>query len=187
VTRADRCPAGHPLAPGGRRRHCPGCRRDNVIELVAAAGASLPRPVIAAAVDAVAPAGQALRHLAAALAADAGALSRGAPPVAGRLAAELIARGSTTLAILACTVCGRTGKPLTRTPGGGIASRALPARAPLSARTAGRSSRPPDVTPLASASANGAAATTGDTAGAGHAATPRRSPWRPATATRTSA
>jgi hypothetical protein len=120
VTRADRCPAGHPLAPGGRRRHCPGCRRDNVIELVAAAGASLPRPVIAAAVDAVAPAGQALRHLAAALAADAGALSRGAPPVAGRLAAELIARGSATLAIPACTVCGRTGKPLTRTPGGGM-------------------------------------------------------------------
>jgi hypothetical protein len=87
------------------------------------AGASLPRPVIAAAVDAVAPAGQALRHLAAALADDPGALSRGAPPVAGRLTAELIARGSATLTVPACTGCGRTGWPLFRGEDGGMCQR----------------------------------------------------------------
>ena len=66
--------------------------------------------MIEAAVDAVAPAGQALRQLADALAADPGALRLGAPPVAGRLAAELIARGSAALAIPACAVCGRAGQ-----------------------------------------------------------------------------
>jgi hypothetical protein len=85
-----------------------------VVDLAAAAERSLPRPVIEAAVAAVAPAGQALRQLAAALAADPAALSRGAPPVAGRLTAELIARGSATLAIPACAACGRTGRPLFR-------------------------------------------------------------------------
>ena len=74
---------------------------------MSAADQSLPRAVIEAAVDAVAPGGQALRQLADALAADPAALAAGAPPVAGRLAAELIARGSATLAIPACTVCGR--------------------------------------------------------------------------------
>ena len=47
------------------------------------------------------------------------ALSRGAPPVAGRLAAELIARGSAALTIPACAACGRTGLPLFRGDGGG--------------------------------------------------------------------
>ena len=82
--------------------------------MAAAAEGSLPRPVIEAAVEAVAPAGQALRQLTLALAADPGALARGAPPVAGKLAAGLIARGSATLAVPACAVCGRVGKPLTR-------------------------------------------------------------------------
>ena len=82
--------------------------------MAAAAEGTLPRPVIEAAVETVAPAGQALRQLALALAADPGALATGAPPVAGRLAAELIARGSTVLPVPACAVCGRTGKPLTR-------------------------------------------------------------------------
>jgi hypothetical protein len=94
------CPAGHELASEGRRRPCPRCRREAVAGLVAAAETSLPRPVIEAAVAAVAPSGQALSQLAAALAADPGALARGAPPVAGRLAAELITRGSKTLAPL---------------------------------------------------------------------------------------
>jgi hypothetical protein len=89
------------------------------VALAAAAEGSLPRPVIEAAVAAVAPAGQALRQLAAVLAADPDALSRGAPPVAGRLAAELIARGSATLTIPACSACGRTGLPLFRGDGGG--------------------------------------------------------------------
>ena len=43
--------------------------------MAAAAEGSLPRPVIEAAVEAVAPAGQALRQLTLALAADPGALS----------------------------------------------------------------------------------------------------------------
>ena len=90
---------------------------------MSAADQSLPGAVIEAAVDAVAPGGQALRQLADALAADRGALTAGAPPVAGRLAAELIARGSATLAIPACMVCGRTGKPLFRGDGGGVCQR----------------------------------------------------------------
>jgi hypothetical protein len=114
------CPAGHELADYRQRHACPRCRHEAVIELVSAAETSLPRPVIEAAVDAAVPSGQALRQLAAALAADPGALARGAPPVAGRLAAELISLGSVTLAIPACSACGRTGKPLTRTPGGGM-------------------------------------------------------------------
>jgi hypothetical protein len=92
--------------------------------MAAAAEGSLPRPVIEAAVEAVAPAGQALRQLALALAADPGALAKGAPPVAGKLAAELIARGSSALTVPACAVCGRTGKPLTRgDDGAGVCQR----------------------------------------------------------------
>ncbi len=90
------------------------------MEMAAAAEGSLPRHAVAAAVDAVAPAGQALRQLAVALAADPAALSRGAPPVAGRLAAALIACGSATLTVPACARCGRTGRPLFRGQDGGI-------------------------------------------------------------------
>ena len=90
---------------------------------MSAADQSLPAAVIRAAVDAVAPGGQALRQLEDALAADPGVLAAGAPPVAGRLAAELIARGSATLAIPACAVCGRAGKPLFRGDGGGVCQR----------------------------------------------------------------
>ena len=90
---------------------------------MAAADPSLPRAVIEAAIEAVAPAGMALRQLAAALAADPGALSRGAPPMAGRLAAELIARGSAALTAPACVICGRSGRPLFRGDGGGVCQR----------------------------------------------------------------
>lgn len=82
--------------------------------MTAAADASLPRPVIEAAVDAVAPGGQALRQLALALSAGPSALAKGAPPIAGKLAAALIARGSAVLAVPQCTACGRAGKPLLR-------------------------------------------------------------------------
>jgi len=115
-----RCPAGHQLGSAGRG--CPDCRRDEVVEIAAAADRSLPRPVIEAAVDAAAPAGLAMSRLAAALTADPGALASGAPPLAGRLAAELIARGS-TLTLPACMVCGRTGKPLFRSAAGGACQR----------------------------------------------------------------
>jgi len=90
---------------------------------VSAADPSLPAAVIEAAVDAVAPGGQALRQLEDALAADPAVLTAGAPPVAGRLAAELIARGSATLAVPACAVCGRAGKPLFRGEGGAVCQR----------------------------------------------------------------
>ena len=53
-------------------------------------------------------------ELTAALAADPGALICGAPPVAGRLAIELIARGSVALTVPACAACGRIGRPLFR-------------------------------------------------------------------------
>ena len=105
------------------RRGCPRCRRDAVVELAAAADRSLPREVVAVAVDAAAPTGRAMSCLAAALAADPGVLTSGAPPTAGRLAAELIARGSGTLRVPACAVCGRAGKPLFRGDGGGVCQR----------------------------------------------------------------
>ncbi len=120
---AARCAAGHELGPGGGRRGCARCRLGQVTELAAAAEGSLPRPVIEAAVQAVAPGGQALLQLAVALTADPGALAAGAPPVAGRLAAELAARGSATLAVPACGACGRTGRPLFRGEGGGVCQR----------------------------------------------------------------
>jgi hypothetical protein len=94
-----------------------------VVEMAAAADRSLPRPVIEAAADTAAPTRLAMSRLAAALAADPAALASGAPPLAGRLAAELIARGSTALAPPACVVCGRTGKRLFRSPGGGVCQR----------------------------------------------------------------
>jgi hypothetical protein len=117
-----RCPAGHEL-PARCARGCPGCRRDRVVELAAAADVSVPRSAVVAAIDAVAPAGQALQHLEQALAGGSEALRAGAPPIAGRLAVELIARGSTTLTVPRCARCGRTGKPLTRGDGGGVCQR----------------------------------------------------------------
>ena len=120
---AARCPSGHELAWPLGGRACPRCRRETVAAAVSAADPSLPAAVIAAAVDAVAPGGQALRQLADALAADPAALRAGAPPVAGRLAAELIGRGSAVLAIPACAVCGRAGRPLFRGDGGGVCQR----------------------------------------------------------------
>jgi hypothetical protein len=83
-----------------------------VVGAAAAADRSLPRAVVEAAVDAAAPTAIAISRLAAALTADPGALASGAPPLAGRLAAELIARGSTALTLPACAVCGRAGRRL---------------------------------------------------------------------------
>ncbi len=118
-----RCPEGHELTSHGERRPCAACRRDVLIRHVTAADGSLTASEAAAAVDAVATGPAVLRDLAAALAADPDMLRHGAPPVAGRLAAELIARGSTALALPACAVCGRTGRPLFRSAGGGVCQR----------------------------------------------------------------
>jgi len=94
-----------------------------VVRAAAAADRSLPAAIIQAAVDATAPTAITMSRLAAALAADPGALVSGAPPLAGRLAAELIARGSAALAPPACAACGRTGRRLFRTPAGGACQR----------------------------------------------------------------
>src|SRR5262249_37650117 len=104
-----------------------GCRRDALIRHVIAVDASLPASEAAAAVDAVAASPAVLRDLSAALAADPDMLAHAAPPVAGRLAAELIARGAVTLALPGCARCGRAGMPLYRTPGGGMC-KSCPAR-----------------------------------------------------------
>jgi hypothetical protein len=107
----------------GPNRICPACRRQQIIAQVTAAETSLPAGQAAAAVDAVAASHGALRSLAHALADDPGALARGAPPVVGRLVIELIARGSATLTVPACTACGRTGWPLNRTSAGAMCAR----------------------------------------------------------------
>ena len=69
------------------------------------------------------PGRAALRHLADALAADPAALAAGAPPVAGRLAAELSGPRFSRPTVPACAVCGRSGKPLFRGDGGGVCQR----------------------------------------------------------------
>ncbi len=61
----------------------------------------------------------ALRELTKALGSGSTALSNGAPPVVGRLVAELRARGS-TIPEPTCVTCRRTGRPLTATPTGGL-------------------------------------------------------------------
>ena len=115
-----RGPAGHELTSHGLRRPCAACRRDALIRYVVTGDGSLPASEAAAAVDAVATTPAVLRELTAALVADPDMLRHGAPPVAGRLAAELIARGSKTLTLPGCARCGRAGMPLYRTPGGGM-------------------------------------------------------------------
>jgi hypothetical protein len=91
-----------------------------LVRHVLAVDGTLPASAAEAAVDAVAVTPAALRSLASALAADPDMLRHGAPPLAGRLAAELAARGSASLAMPACARCGRDGRPLFRTPGGGM-------------------------------------------------------------------
>ncbi len=130
MSSAGGCPVGHERSCG-RQSFCPGCRRDTVIDQVAATETSLPRPVIAAAVDAAVTNHAVLRSLATALAADPDALTHGAPPMVGRLVSELIARGSTTLTTPACIVCGRTRRPLTVTDRGGMCRRCAARRNPL--------------------------------------------------------
>jgi len=125
VSAPAECPAGHEPDPRNTRSACSRCRRDAVVAQVAAADRSLATGQIAAAVDAAAGNGQALRSLAAALAGRPArdVLADGAPPVAGRLAAELISRGSAVVTEPACKACGATGRPLTRSSGGGVCSR----------------------------------------------------------------
>ena len=156
---------------------------------VAGAGRSLAAGQIAAAVDAAAGNGQALRSLAAALAGRTArdVLADGAPPGVRRLAAELIARGSAVFTAPACKSCGAAGRPLTRSSRGGVCPRCrnrLLAVAcarcgtvkPVAGRTRG-GERP----------ASGAAVTSAGTGGAGHAARPLRSRSGAAAGTQTCA
>lgn len=96
--------------------------RQAIIDAAAAADPGLPVTSVIAAVDAVLTSPAAARDLAAVLAADPGALRIGAPPVAGRLNTALREHGS-GLPEPACVDCGRTGKPLTRSPAGSLCRR----------------------------------------------------------------
>lgn len=102
--------------PGGCG--CGDCRRRATLAVVAAAEPSLPVDVVEAAFDASATSGAAVRSLQAALADNAEALHVGAPPMVGRLVAELVAAGSTTYVLPVCAGCRRTGRKLTRTTQG---------------------------------------------------------------------
>ncbi len=104
------------------RRCSTACRRARIIAAVSTAVPELPAGVLAEAVDATARNPAITRFLAEALTTDPTALSVGAPPVVGDLVGELRARGA-DLPNPTCTRCGRTGRPLTRSPSGGVCGR----------------------------------------------------------------
>jgi hypothetical protein len=121
-----------PSEPG---RICSTCRRDQVIAAVSGrvvgVDPALSARDVAAAVDAVATNPAILRSLASAFAANPDALTVGAPPAVGRLVDELIACGATALSVPACVSCGRAGRPLTVTEGGGMCKRCAARRNPM--------------------------------------------------------
>jgi integrase len=125
VSAPGACRAGHQAGPRSSRGACSRCRRDAIVAQVAAADRSLAPGQVAAAVDAAAGTGQALRSLAAALAGRTArdVLADGAPPGVGRLVAELISRGSAEFTAAACKSCGTTGRQLTRSSWGGVCPR----------------------------------------------------------------
>lgn len=96
--------------------------RAQLLAAVALADPALPASRAGAAVDAVLTHPAVARELTAALSADPHALRAGAPPVIGRLLAQLRAAGS-TLPEPTCVRCGCTDRPLTRTDGGGVCPR----------------------------------------------------------------
>ena len=104
-------------------RPCGVCRRQHTLAAVIAAETSLSTGQVTAVFDTTVTAGAAVAVLAAALDADPQVLQVGAPPVVGRLVEALVAAGSTTFTRPSCTVCGRTGRPLTATDRGGMCSR----------------------------------------------------------------
>ena len=90
-----------------------------------AAEPSLPAGQVTDAFDATVTSSRAVSVLADALTADPYVLQVGAPPVVGRLVVELVDRGSTTFVMPSCSVCARTGRPLTTTDQGGMCQRCL--------------------------------------------------------------
>jgi hypothetical protein len=105
------CPVGHELAAGVVA--CRLCRVATITAVVASACPELAVEQIAAAVKATITSGAVARDLVVALADGPGVLAGGAPPVVGRLVAELRSRGS-VLAVPACAHCGRIAKSLIR-------------------------------------------------------------------------
>ena len=175
--------------PGGGRRGCARCCRDQVVELAAAAEGSLPSAVIDAAVQAAAPTGQALWRLAQVLAADPrraaarGTADRGE---AGRRAdrPRLGRAGRSPLRALRPD---REAADLPAMPGAS-ASAAGPGSWPRPAAPAAGSSRWPCAAKPGNRCARCAGGTPAGPAGtAGPAARPRRSRSAAATASRMSA
>ena len=102
------------MTPGHQRAW-----RDLVSHRVAEAGAGLSAVQVSSAIDAAAPNARALSVLARALEPGPGALLVGAPPVVGKLVAELRARGS-GLPGPVCARCGRSHPKLTASDVGGL-------------------------------------------------------------------
>ena len=107
----------------GPARPCALCRRAHALGVVAAADASLTLAQVTAAFDVAVTTGASLRSLTVALAADPQALHSGAPPVVTRLVGALAAAGSSVFDEPSCAVCGRAGRPLTRSAEGGVCAR----------------------------------------------------------------
>ncbi len=118
-----RCGAGHELPAGASMSApCAACRVESITAVVIAACPEMATGQVRAAVEATVTSPAVARHLAATLEAGPDVLAAGAPPVVGRLVAELRARGA-AVAVPACTVCGRTGRPLTRVGASGVCGR----------------------------------------------------------------
>lgn len=105
------------MTPGHRQAW-----RDLVCRRVGEAGAGLSAGQVSSAIDAVAPNARALSVLARALEPGPGALLVGAPPLIGKLVAELRARGS-ALPGPTCAHCGRAHPKLTASEVGGLCPR----------------------------------------------------------------
>ena len=176
------CPAGHQAGPRNTRGACSRCRRDAIVAQVAAADRSLAPGQVAAAVDAAAGNGQALRSLAAVLAGRTArdVLADGAPPGVGRLVAELISRGSAEFTAPACKSCGTTGRQLTRSSWGGVCPRCRNRLLAAACARCGGVKPVAGRTAPASRSASGAAVMSAGTGLAGRAARPLRSRSGPA-------
>jgi hypothetical protein len=97
-------------------------RRGEILGLLAGQGIGVGGAEIEAALDSLPASHAALRSIARALAADPRALHTGAPPLIGRLANELRARGA-DLPEPRCWVCARSGFKLTATASGGMCNR----------------------------------------------------------------
>lgn len=99
---AGRCPKGHPQRPD---RPCGVCRRAETLATVISADPSLSAAQVTAAFNTAPTTAAGVRTLAAALAENPDVLHVGAPPVLGRLVTELVAAGSTTFTLPACSEC----------------------------------------------------------------------------------